>query len=189
MSASDHRQAVVFAARFEYFTQRFEVRGEVFEWSELERRFGMDGGVLEEAQRGIKPLPNQGRVREYWADVLPAGTPLRDYPPEWCGAFCLFCLHRAELGLDVFWRRGFSQHLAQLETGELPQAGDVAYFRRNQHHALIESVNAEAETFDSIDGNQPAIVRHAGRQLAAAAAFYSIEPLIEAKEAKHGTEV
>lgn len=191
--SAELRQAVVFAARFEYFTQRFEVRAgkhiEVVEWSELERRAGAEGLSLTGSSK-VKPIPNLARVREYWADVLPVGTALRDYPPEWCGGFCLFALHRAELGLDVFWRGGFAaKHLRVRPVGELPEPGDVAYFTRNQHHAIVESVDATARTFDSIDGNQPAILRHAGRSLDVVHAFYSISPLIEAKEAKHGPEV
>lgn len=170
------RQAVVFAARFEWGTQRFRLP---------------DGTVLDSPTltadnwKGWTPLENAARVREYWADVLPAGTSLRDYPKEWCGAFCLFALHRAELGLDVFWHGGFAARtLRELAPQELPQPGDVAYFARYQHHAIVEGVDAGAGTFDSIDGNQgPGILRHAGRKLSAVAAFYSIEPLIEAKGA------
>lgn len=161
---ADLRQSVVFAARFEFFAQRFE---------------------------GVKPLANAARVREYWADVMPPGTAPHDYPKEWCGGFCLFCIHRAELGLHVFWRGGFAaKYLRQLAPGELPKPGDVAYFTRYQHHAIVEAVNADAGTFDSIDGNQnPGILRHAGRKLAAAYCFYSIAPLIEAKEAANGAQV
>lgn len=194
MTFEEYRQAVVFAARFEWATQRFVLvaTGEEFELTELEQRAALDGiNALGSGTRAARPVANPARVREYWADALPPGTRQADYPPEWCGALCLFCIHRAELGLDVFWRRGFAAaHLRQREPHELPEPGDVAYFRRFQHHAIVEDVNAAALTFDSIDGNQaPGIVRHQGRPLASVAAFYSLGPLIEAKEAKHGPEV
>jgi len=180
----EKRQAVVFAARFELYTQRFRLKST---GAELVHPTIQNDRVPADWQ----PIENPARVREYWADVLPPGTPPRDYPKEWCGALCLFCIHRAELGLTVYWRGGFAARvLRQLGAGELPQPGDVAYFLRYQHHAIVESVDAGAGTFTSIDGNQgPGILRHAGRPLAAAAAFYSLEPLLEGKEAEHGTEV
>lgn len=184
VAPADVRQAVLFAARFELFTQQFRLP---------------NGAVLThptvDSGRGVPsywtPIENPARVREYWADVLPPGTPARDYPPHWCGAFCLFAYHRAGLGLRVFWRGGFAaRYLRQLERGELPKPGDLAYFERKQHHALVESVNADARTFDSIDGNQsPGILQHAGRKLSAVKAFYSVQPLIEAMEAADGAEV
>lgn len=173
MTCEDLRQLVVLAARTEYATQPFSSPG-------------VDAAAP--LPDGVKPLENAARVREYWADVMPAGTPAYDYPKEWCGAFCLFCLHRAELGLDVFWHGGFAARtLRQLEPHELPQPGDVAYFSRYQHHAIVEGVEA-AGTFSSVDGNQgPGILRHAGRKLTVVAAFYSISPLLEKWEASHGT--
>ncbi len=175
MTSDELRQAVVFAARFEWGTQRFRLP----DGRELD-----SPTLTEDNWKGWTPIQNAARVREYWADVMPPGTLPRDYPKEWCGAFCLFSLHRAELGLDVFWHGGFAARcLRQLAPSELPQPGDVAYFTKYQHHAIVEAADAGAGTFDSIDGNQPAIVRHAGRKLSAAAAFYSIEPLIEAKGA------
>lgn len=186
MKPEELSQAVVFAARFEYATQLFSS--------------GIGLGVSLQAlgldpnaplPLGVRPIENPARVREYWADVMPPGTPAHDYPKEWCGALCLFSLHRAELGLDVFWRGGFAARcLRQLEPHELPAPGDLAYFKRYQHHAIVEAVNAEAGTFDSVDGNQgPGILRHAGRKLSAVAAFYSIEPLIRAKGDEDGTAV
>jgi hypothetical protein len=181
--AEELRGAVVFSARFEFFTQQFLLpNGATLHGATLGEH---DEETLELEQ--ATPLPNPERVAEYWADVLPPGTARHDYPREWCGALCLFAIHRAELGADVFWRRGFcEQHLRRLPPLELPQPGDVAYFIRYQHHAIVESVDQERGTFDSIDGNQaPGIRRRRARKLSAAAAFYSLEPLIERKEA-HG---
>lgn len=177
--SAEARQEVVFAALMEYFTQLFTSSerpgvGQSFHQLKLDPETPLPAGV--------KPLPNPARVREYWSDVLPPGTPLRDYPPEWCGALCLFAIRRAELGRDVYWRAGFaSRVLRQRSPLELPEPGDVAYFARNQHHAIVEKVYAGSRTFDSIDGNQaPGILRHWGRKLSAAAAFYSLEPLLAA---------
>lgn len=181
MTADELRQAVVFAARFEWSTQLFTAPGLVAPLS-LEQ-LGLDAAAP--LPLGVKPAANPARVREYWADVLPPATPTQDYPKEWCGALCLFSIHRAELGPDVFWKGGFAARcLRQLEPGQLPEPGDVAYFAKYQHHAIVEAVDAGAGTFDSVDGNQaPGILRHAGRKLSAVAAFYSIEPLIAAKGA------
>jgi len=179
------RQAVVFAARFELFTQRFRLRANGVE---LEHPVTIPVGGI---PASWQPIENPARVREYWADVLPPGTPARDYPKEWCGALCLFAIHRAELGLSVFWRGGFlARYCRLLGAHEAPKPGDVAFFERYQHHAIVEEVDAERRTFSSIDGNQgPGIVRHVGRSFAAVKGFYSIDPLIEAKEAEHGTAV
>ncbi len=178
LTREELRQAVVFAARFEWCSQRFRLP---------------DGRALEKPTftennwKTWTPIENAERVREYWADVMPPGTPPRDYPEEWCGAFCLFCIHRAELGLAEFWRGGFAVRcLRPIGALALPQPGDIAYFAQYQHHAIVETVHARERTFDSIDGNQPAILRHMGRHVFAATAFYSIEPLIEAKGADDG---
>lgn len=178
VSADELRQAVVFAARFEHFAQQFVTpRGQ---------RVGV---TMEPMPAGWKPVENPARVREYWADVLPPGTPVHDYPKEWCGALCLFALHRAELGLDVFWKGGFLARTCRLlEPHETPEPGDMAFFERYQHHAIVEAVDVERRTFDSIDGNQgPGILRHPARAFAAVKGFYSIDRLIEAKEAANGT--
>jgi hypothetical protein len=178
MSESELRQAVVFAARFEFVTQRFLAPNQREALTLEQLSIDVEGPL----PQGVVPVPNPARVREYWADVLPPGTPAHDYPPHWCGALCLFAIHRAELGLEVFWKGGFAARvLRQRAPRELPEPGDVAYFTKSQHHAIVERVNGQ--TFDSIDGNQqPGIRRRVGRKLEAAAAFYSLEPLLREKE-------
>jgi hypothetical protein len=194
MTPAELRQAAVFAARFEYYTQRFTTfvngKTELFTLSvnEIEGA-ARDGLVTVGLEKHASPVPNPARVREYWADVLPPGTPAQDYPQDWCGCFVLWCLHRAGLGLELHWQigRGFASHLRQLAPHERPQPGDLAYFAHNQHHALVESAReglcvsntAVSDQFDSVDGNQPAIERRRGRSLSVPAAFYSIEPLIQ----------
>lgn len=186
MDALELRQAVVFSALLEYFTQLFTSTAAPGVGKSLA---DLDIDPQQPLPPGVKPLPNPARVREYWADVLEPRTPLRDYPAEWCGALCLFSIHRAELGLDVFWKKGFAARvLRQRPIGELPEPGDVAYFKRYQHHAIVEKVDPEAATFDSIDGNQsPGIQRRWGRKLSSAAAFYSLEPLLVQARERHGT--
>jgi len=177
------RQSVVFAARFELYNQRFKLRST---GAELVHPVAI---VNDRVPTDWQPIENPARIREYWADVLPPGTPAQDYPKEWCGALCLFSLHRAELGLDVFWLGGFlARRCRLLEAHQVPQPGDMAFFERYQHHAIVEAADAQRRTFDSIDGNQgPGILRHTSRPFSAVRGFYSIDPLLDAKEAGHGT--
>jgi hypothetical protein len=172
------REAVVFAARFELYTQRFRLRSNGVE---LQPSVTIQNDRIPE---DWLPIENPARVREYWADVMPPGTKSWDYPEHWCGALCLFCIHQAELGPDVFWQGGFAARvLRPLPLGALPQPGDVAYFHRYQHHAIVESVDELNRTFVSIDGNQSPGIQRRTRPLASAAAFYSLQPLIDQKEA------
>jgi hypothetical protein len=165
----ENRQSVVFAARFELYTQRFRNA----KTREAIDRLVPIGELIPD---DWEPIENPARVREYWADVLPPGTPQRDYPEHWCGALCLFSIHRAGLGLEVFWRGGFASR--ELKPVALPQPGDVAYFHRAQHHAIVESVDLAEHVFTSFEGNLVRGFGRRGRPRASAAGFYSIEPLL-----------
>ena len=173
----EKRESVLFHARFEYSQQLFHVDGT----SEL---YQGDPFTL---PPHVSPLLPQRRRWEYWREVLPrhwTDVQIDAYQyKHWCGAFSLFCLHKAGLGLEIFWRDGLGyvepNHFPHVR---IPKPGDVAYFAHNSHYALVERVRGNL--FDTIDGNQgltlqaPSIKCHAGRDLTSAAAFYSISPLL-----------
>ncbi len=119
-------------------------------------------------------------VRKYWADVLrPEDQHGLEPPPQWCGAFCLWNLHEAGLGLDLHWEIG-KGFLWQLHMTKTPQPGDIAYFAHWQHHALVRCMVGD-DLFDSIDGNQGPVspIKLHERSLKEATAFYSIATLLQ----------
>ena len=167
------RQAVVFAALFEYHEQKF-------------MRVG----------NRLRPLRDDKRIAKYWRRVL-GPTWKGPFPHAWCAAFGLWCVQEAGLAPGVVllvngingkgW--GFCEPLA-LPKVKIPEPGDIAYFEKFQHHAVVEFADVSGGVFWSIDGNQPAIDRHGpqgtmpARELGAAKAFYSIKPLILAAQKK-----
>lgn len=117
----------------------------------------------------------QSDARIYWEDTL--GTMVG--PKHWCGGFALWALHAAGLGEDIDWKVG-AGFCYRLPTTREPKPGDVAYFDRYQHHAIVVSADRETGELVTIDGNQPD-VRERHRALNDAAAFYSVQGLIDAR--------
>ena len=131
-------------------------------------------------------------VPVYWADVLhqPLNAP---HPPQWCGAFALWNLHKVGLGLELRWmfgppNYGFCYKLEQLarpalaaELGlPLPEPGDIAYLDKPyQHHATVVCV--EGDTVVTVDGNQGPLqpIKRCEHPLSHWTAFYSIARLLE----------
>lgn len=114
------------------------------------------------------------QASKYWADVLPGSA---QYPKEWCGGFALWALHQIGLAKDWNWEigRGFLYRLPQTNN---PQPGDIAYFDRNQHQAIIKSINPD-KTITLINGNgMGGVVTESTGPISAARAFYSIQPLL-----------
>ncbi len=173
MNHEEQRQSVIFYAAFEHCDQQFQ---------SLEDPSIVHGSLLPQPIDGKawKPIPNPARVKEYWRTVLPVELAAHsyNYPKEWCGGFTLFCLKQAGLAHDIFWKQGYLRGAWLLDRKAMPQPGDIAYFAKYQHHAIVESVDPVARTFDSIDGNQPAIARYHGRPLSSVAGFYSISQLL-----------
>lgn len=97
------------------------------------------------------------QVNGYWADVLHI-KPSDPHPPEWCGAFALWCLHQAGLALELDWKfgpphYGFLYNLKPLAYGKPPEPGDIGYQDQPyRHHFVVERV--EGETVHTIEGNQ-----------------------------------
>lgn len=125
----------------------------------------------------------------YWRDVM-GGT--GGWPRDWCGAFALWALHRAGLALGTKWKQSLGFLLVPpnaLPVVAIPKPGDIAYFTRSQHHAVVKRVNADG-TVDLINGNgfNPDIQNGAISEVAASRthmsnvkAFYSIKPYIDKK--------
>lgn len=120
------------------------------------------------------------RIAAYWQSVL--RYPDLGNPPQWCGAFALWCLHQAGVGTELRWEfgpphYGFLWNLKQTKT---PQAGDIAYLDKPfEHHAIV--VTVEGDTVHTIDGNQGAaapITTHEA-PLTHWTAFFSIATLLE----------
>ncbi len=118
-------------------------------------------------------------ARAFWRDVLPPGTPESAYPKDWCGAFALWCLHQAGLGLDIGWQVGMGFLSANLPTTQTPQAGDIAYFTNNEHHAVVTDPDVGIPgSVGLINGNGMNGAVSASTS-GNAAAYYSIQPLID----------
>lgn len=122
-------------------------------------------------------------VARYWAEV--ADAPVNPaHLPAWCGAFALWCLHQAGLGLELRWRfptehSSRSGFLWALERTAEPAAGDIAYLDQPfQHHAIVSSV--DGPLVHTIDGNQGphAPVTVNTRPVAHWTAFFSIASLL-----------
>lgn len=119
----------------------------------------------------------------YWREVLP-----RDwrgpYPPHWCGAFALWCLHAA-LGCDWHWEIG-KGFLWRLRRTDDPDLGDICYLDKPyQHHAVLTAVgeNDHGRYVISVDGNSgmpPTRVDEHWRRREKWTAIYSIQPLVDA---------
>jgi hypothetical protein len=127
-------------------------------------------------------------VAVYWADVLRQAL-TAPHPPQWCGAFALWSLHKAGLGLGLRWmfgppHFGFLWNLHQLKPHELPEPGDIAYLDKPyQHHAIVACV--EGDTVHTVDGNQGPLkpIQKYERPRAHWTAFFSIASLIEPEKA------
>lgn len=122
----------------------------------------------------------------YWVDTYGS------YPGEhfaWCGVFALWVLRQVGLTTER-WHAGekgpngkpiygfiFPLHLPS--TSE-PQPGDIAYFTKNQHHAIVAAVAGDIITL--INGNgKGGAVSLSQIEKSEAAGFFSIRPLVVAK--------
>lgn len=115
----------------------------------------------------------------YWTETI--GPNPAEWPRDWCGGFVLAMLRRAGLAPESWrWERskGFLWRLGNpLPPGREPQPGDLAYFHANQHHALVDSIDARHVV--TIDGNSTGgMVQRNTRPRSSVAGFYSIDKLL-----------
>jgi hypothetical protein len=113
----------------------------------------------------------------YFADAAPQYV---HQHPEWCGIFALWCLHQAGLAKNKIWKTGlgFLEVPPALPKTHDPQPGDIAYYSKFQHQAVVLKNNGDGTT-ENANGNGSGGVVTIGRpKMADAVAFYSIAGLI-----------
>lgn len=117
---------------------------------------------------------------KYWREVL--GPEWRGpFPKHWCGAFGLWCLRQAGL-TDWRWEVG-KGFLWRLPRTMVPLPGDMGYVDQPfQHHFVV--VEADRHTISSVDGNQGTPGVQARSRATGKHAYYSIDALVAAAEAK-----
>jgi len=122
-----------------------------------------------------------GDPKRYWDDVLP-GVNVGN--ADWCGAGALWCLHQAGLALDKHWKleSGFLLTPPALPTTKQPEVGDIAYFKHNEHHAVVVGVAPGVVSLVSFNG-VGGLVSESSVEPARATAFFSIAPLISSANA------
>lgn len=118
---------------------------------------------------------------KYWEDVLPAGDN-RPAPPSWCGAGYLWCLRQA--GATVAkWKRGtgiegaFRAYGVPVEYTRDPQPGDMAYFTKNQHHAVVVKQLGGFVELVNFNGQSGRVTR-SSEMMRNVQVFYSIASLV-----------
>lgn len=117
----------------------------------------------------------------YWSAVLPIDD-RPPYPRSWCGAGYLWCLHQAHPGFrTVRWRRGFgissafAASVLPFPVTAEPKPGDMAYFAKNQHHAVVEDVQGGLVRLINFNGANGRVTQTQSA-LKAPACYYSIGP-------------
>lgn len=122
----------------------------------------------------------KGESAKYWKDVDPelAGT-----NAAWCGGFALWCLHQAGLAKNIQWitGKGFLGRLHRLDSITDAKPGDIAYYNKFQHHAVVAANNGDG-TLDDINGNGSG-GKVTETKNAKPDAVYSIQSLIESASA------
>jgi hypothetical protein len=83
---------------------------------------------------------------KYWKSV---GQP-QLMGQSWCGAFTLWALHKVGIARNVMWQVG-SGYLSHFPITTNPQPGDIAYFDKYEHEAIVSKV--VGSTVNLINGN------------------------------------
>lgn len=116
------------------------------------RRQDAVDAAIQEFERVNSP-GNLADPVEYWR--VAAGVELSDSQSkklDWCGGFYVWALKMAGLATDLFWNlNGSGFQSAHLQPTNSPLPGDLAYFNKNQHHAMVESI--DGDTVNLINGN------------------------------------
>lgn len=124
---------------------------------------------------------------KYWEEA--AGiSPSRAgaVPAAWCGVFALWCLRKVLL-TDVLWKFGagfvYQAGLRQIRV-TAAQPGDIAYFNRAQHHAVVVGVLPDETALELVNGNSGGSglangrVSRSVKKMDRVTAVFSISPLV-----------
>lgn len=135
--------------------------------------------ALDEYDRVNTP-GNSADPSEYWR--VASGLDLSDSQVsnlDWCGGFYLWALKVAGLASDdIEWKfDGTGMQSAGLRPTSDPQPADLAYFNRNQHHAMVESVDGDTVNLINGNGGGKGITRTSVDK-GAVTAFFSVESLM-----------
>lgn len=104
--------------------------------------------------RQLVVIAAASRLGDPVSDEFWAGTPGPPFPRHWCGAFALWALREAGV-TQASWivEKGFLYPLRLRQTSS-PKPGDIAYFHKYQHHAVVESVASGLLKHNRKDGDR-----------------------------------
>ena len=137
-------------------------------------------GVVYEAQAHVGQW-TEAEVDALWREV---GVPQfvgNWHSLSWCGGYALRCLRRA-LGVDWTWKPSYGfLEVHALPKVSLPEIGDVAYFAKNQHHAIVSAIPGAGKV-TLVNGNGLTAplegVTETTRPIGDATVYYSIRNLV-----------
>jgi len=137
---------------------------------------------LREFERVNAPGAPRANPADYWAVAADQQLTAAEVQKlDWCGGFYLWALKMAGVASPlVFWKfDGTGIGSAHLKPTADPKPADLAYFEKNQHHALIESVDGDTINLINGNGGGQGITRSSVSR-SQVAAFYSVDPLLRA---------
>ncbi len=90
------------------------------------------GGTVKAPPPNVVPTPPE----DQWVK--------RDIMPSWCGIFTFWALNKGGVPMPK-WTIGGSavKQKAAYAPGYIPKAGDIAYFNKNSHYAIVEKTEPE----------------------------------------------
>jgi hypothetical protein len=135
---------------------------------------------LAEFARVNAPGAPPANPADYWAVAADQKLTAAEVQKlDWCGGFYLWALKMGGVApASVFWKfDGTGIGSARLKPTSSPAPADLAYFLKNQHHALIESVDGDTIHLINGNGGGKGITRSSVSR-GEVAAFYSVDPLL-----------
>lgn len=138
--------------------------------------------LLEHGRVNALPAGVNADPADYWSVAAPSVrlSPAELKATDWCGGFYLWALKVTGLAPDIDWRfdgTGLRAGGGNFPPTRDPKPGDLAYFHRNQHHALVESVDGDDIHIINGNGGGKGITRSTVSR-SQVAGFFSIEPLL-----------
>ena len=90
------------------------------------------GGTIKAPPPNVVPTPPE----DQWVK--------RDIMPSWCGIFTFWALNKGGVPMPKWTIGGSAVKLkAAYAPGYIPKAGDIAYFNKNSHYAIVEKTEPE----------------------------------------------